>query len=194
MDEMSAPDRPVPAQPRSAPDGVTDRTALARAVGVVMALVPCTAATARRILANTARSARTSTLELSVAVLALRTRAPVDPLLEALLGLEISRAQTPPVGGAPAAGAQPRVLREQLSRLRAARRRTLAAPHDPAQRAELDDAAYALCLLTGQRNAHAALLAAEAHLAAQRPVRPRPDRPERHPGYGDGGDGPLVCS
>ncbi|EFL16144.1 DUF5133 domain-containing protein [Streptomyces sp. C] len=59
-------------------------------------------------------------------------------------------------------------LREYLGVLRAARRRTLAAPDDADGRAELNDAAQALCLLTGRRNARAALIAAEHELASLR--------------------------
>ncbi|KOU09951.1 hypothetical protein ADK49_33710 [Streptomyces sp. WM6349] len=59
-------------------------------------------------------------------------------------------------------------MRGHLNHLRALRRRTLAAPEDPALRAALEDAAYTLCVLMGQRNAHSALLAAEERVAAHR--------------------------
>ncbi|MFB7982891.1 DUF5133 domain-containing protein [Streptomyces vinaceus] len=45
----------------------------------------------------------------------------------------------------------------------------MAAPHDRAPRAELENCLYTLCILTGCRTAHAALTAAEAFLAANRP-------------------------
>ncbi|MFK0238612.1 DUF5133 domain-containing protein [Streptomyces vinaceus] len=63
-----------------------------------------------------------------------------------------------------------------MNHLRAARRRTLAAPDDPAQRAELENCLYTLCVLTGCRSAPATLSAAEAFLAAHR-LRPAPAGP-----------------
>ncbi|MFE5534790.1 DUF5133 domain-containing protein [Streptomyces sp. NPDC056492] len=39
------------------------------------------------------------------------------------------------------------VLRQHVSQVRAARRRTLAAPHDAVQRAELENGLYTLCVL-----------------------------------------------
>ncbi|MFF7296169.1 DUF5133 domain-containing protein [Streptomyces sp. NPDC008265] len=62
----------------------------------------------------------------------------------------------------------PFVLRQHVNHLRAVRRRTLAAPGNAAHRAELENSLYALCVLTGCRNPHAALAAAETHLAANR--------------------------
>ncbi|MFD9306678.1 DUF5133 domain-containing protein [Streptomyces sp. NPDC060048] len=161
----------------TAPAGLDDlaaRSAFSRATGVVMALVPCTADTARRILTNAAHAAAATTRDLAENLIATHAHAPADPRLEALLRTEINRAQNPsattPLGLRP----PPQVLRKHLNHLRAARRRTLAAPHDAAQRAELDDAAYTLCVLMGQRNAPAALLAAEEQLTAHRlpPVGP----------------------
>ncbi|KIF03596.1 hypothetical protein PL81_23340 [Streptomyces sp. RSD-27] len=60
------------------------------------------------------------------------------------------------------------LLRRRLNHLRSARRRTREAPEDPALRAELEDAGYSLCLLTGQRSVHRALLMAEQAVATQR--------------------------
>ncbi|MFI5672755.1 DUF5133 domain-containing protein [Streptomyces sp. NPDC051704] len=58
----------------------------------------------------------------------------------------------------------PFVLRQQVSQVRVARLRTSAAPHDPVQRAELENCLYALCVLTGRRSAYATLTADEAFL------------------------------
>ncbi|MFI6006628.1 DUF5133 domain-containing protein [Streptomyces sp. NPDC051366] len=68
----------------------------------------------------------------------------------------------------------PLVLRQHLGHLRAARR-TLATPDDPAARADLDNAAYTLCVLMEQRTTHAAIQAAEQHLADHRPAPGRPE-------------------
>ncbi|MFI9063917.1 DUF5133 domain-containing protein [Streptomyces sp. NPDC053429] len=63
----------------------------------------------------------------------------------------------------------PVVPRQHLSRFRAARRQTLAAPEDPAGlRSRLEDASYTRCVLTGQRHAHRALRVAEELVAANR--------------------------
>ncbi|MFE2147422.1 DUF5133 domain-containing protein [Streptomyces sp. NPDC059456] len=76
---------------------------------------------------------------------------------------EIECARTAPAP--PAATAlfpSPFVLSQHVSQVRAARRTTLAAPHDRAQRAELENRLYTLRVLTGSCTAHAALTAAEA--------------------------------
>ncbi|MFF1414582.1 DUF5133 domain-containing protein [Streptomyces sp. NPDC058289] len=99
-------------------------------------------------------------------MIATRAHAPADPLLEALLRVEIGRAQVLPASTTLGLRPPPQVLREHLSHLRAARCRNLPHPHDTAQRAELDNAAYTLCVLMGQRDAYAVLVAAEEHLAA----------------------------
>ncbi|MFI1154043.1 DUF5133 domain-containing protein [Streptomyces sp. NPDC020817] len=82
---------------------------------------------------------------------------------------EIERARTAPAPPTTTAlYPSPFVLRQQVSQVRAARHRTLAAPHDAAQRAELESCLYTLYVLTGCRTAHAALTAAEALLVANR--------------------------
>ncbi|WP_406179153.1 DUF5133 domain-containing protein [Streptomyces sp. NBC_01006] len=155
-----------------AADAVTPRAVLGRATGVVMALVPCTAETARRILLNAALTAGTTLpLMARAAAAAYNLAEESDPALERVLRTEIGHAQTPPAPLPSEAAAllpAPFVLRGHLDHLRAARRRTLSAPGDPAQRAELEDAAYTLCVLMGQRNAHGALRAAEQLAAAHR--------------------------
>ncbi|MFD7084964.1 DUF5133 domain-containing protein [Streptomyces sp. NPDC059918] len=108
------------------------------------------------------------------AVMSLRDDAcapPGDDRGEQAVRAEIERARaTVPAPPAAAAALFPSefVLRQHVSQVRAARRRTLAASHDAVQRAELENCLYTLCVLTGCRSAHAALAAAEAHLAANR--------------------------
>ncbi|WP_185910963.1 DUF5133 domain-containing protein [Streptomyces sp. WAC07149] len=164
MDQLQGPERWA----AGVVAGAAERALLARATGVVMALVPCTAGTAGRILANVAAAAGTSVQQLAENVLAGRAHTPADPALEARLHAEIGRAQPLPVTPPRSVPINHVRLREYLGVLRAARRRALAAPDDADGRAELNDAAQALCLLTGQRNAHAALVAAEHELASLR--------------------------
>ncbi|MET9465486.1 DUF5133 domain-containing protein [Streptomyces sp. NPDC006544] len=105
------------------------------------------------------------------AATALRPGRLVMPAAEQALRRAIDQAQSRPAPVCPTASQllpHPFTVRQHLSHLRAARRRTLAAPDDPAARAALDDAAYTLCVLMGQRGTYAALKAAEEHVAAHR--------------------------
>lgn len=174
-----------PAGGNAPPDAVSVRAALGRATGTVMALVPCTAETARRILAQAARTAGVTPQRMAQTAAALRGPRDdgADPALEHALRAVIGHAQTPPtpITAATAGLLPPPVaLRRHLNHLRAARRRTLAAPEDPALRTELEDAAYTLCVLMGQRSAHGALLAAEEVVAAHR-LLPAPPSVTREP-------------
>ncbi|MFG2989635.1 DUF5133 domain-containing protein [Streptomyces sp. NPDC048257] len=161
----------TPAPTGTGADPMAAQAAVGRATGVLMALVPCTADTARRIIVDTAQAAATTPQTMADAVVAMFTDRYVVPSLERALHTAIARAQTPP---APVAGTSPRLLpntfalRRHLNHLRAARRRALSSPDDPGARRDLDDAAYTLCVLMGQRGTHAALLAAEAYLAQHR--------------------------
>ncbi|MFI8359942.1 DUF5133 domain-containing protein [Streptomyces sp. NPDC085612] len=164
--------RPVRGTGGAGVDGAEARAESARATGILMALVPCTAETARRLLGNAALAAGVTHRLMARTVLATRTRPDdVDPDRGRALRAEIEHARSAPPVPAPAGdGPQPApdVLRRQLNLLRSARRRTLAAPDDPTLRADLEDAAYTLCVLTGQRSAHCALVAAEEAVAAHR--------------------------
>ncbi|MGW6785249.1 DUF5133 domain-containing protein [Streptomyces sp. NPDC054987] len=156
--------------------------ALAGATGVVMALVPCTAESARRVLAEAARTAGVTLHTMARTAVATGTRpADADPDCERALRMEIANARSPQPPSPPPPGTllpAPDVLRGHLHHLRAVRRRTLAAPDDPALRAALEDAAYTLCVLMGQRNTHSALIAAEERVAAHRlPPYAAPDGP-----------------
>lgn len=159
--------------PSSRPASGKDAGTMGHAAGVLMALVPCTTAVAHRILDNATRTSGAAPDDTIGTVIALRGRGTCAPAghgpLERAVWTEIERARTAraapdgPVLLPPAF-----VLRQHVDHLRAARRRTLAAPDDPAQRAELENSLYTLCVLTGRRSAYAALVAAEAHLAAHR--------------------------
>ncbi|MCJ0869741.1 DUF5133 domain-containing protein [Streptomyces sp. AP-93] len=165
----------TPAAPAEPPRPQEVRATAARAVGVLMALVPCTAAKARRILAEVVMVTGTEVREAAEAVLAVRTGEPVAPAVESVLRHVLAQARTLPD---PPAGSwsppEPDLLRRHVNHLRAARRRALAAPGDASVRSELEEAAYTLCVLMGQRSAHGALLAAEQLIAVSRlkPVMP----------------------
>lgn len=144
------------------------------AVGVLMALVPCTTAVAHRILDNVARADGVSRVLAAHTVMGLRRQdagaGAGDGQPQAAVRAEIERARTvaQTTPAFPAVFPSPFVLRQHVNHVRAARRRTLAAPGDPVQRAELENCLYTLCVLTGLRSAPAALAAAEAYLAANR--------------------------
>ncbi|MFE5534706.1 DUF5133 domain-containing protein [Streptomyces sp. NPDC056492] len=153
------------AEPCTAPDECGP------AAGVLMALVPCTVTVAHRILDNAARTAGLSRPLMAQVVMSLRDDVCAPPghdLTERAIRAEIERARTTTPAVAVVLFPSAFVLRQHVGQVRAARRRTLAAPEDPVQRAELENALYTLCVLTGRRGAHAALMAAEVYLAAHR--------------------------
>ncbi|MER7463023.1 DUF5133 domain-containing protein [Streptomyces sp. NPDC097981] len=153
-----------------------------QAVTVLMAMVPCGADTARRILADAARAADAGPLETAEAVLApTGGRAPRAPLGKALKNaMDEARSVTETVTQPyTRLLPDPQAIRELLKRHRGLRHRALAAPHDLAVRNELDDATYTLCILMGQRNAYTALRSAELLVGAEwlgTGVRGRADR------------------
>ncbi|MFG2749523.1 DUF5133 domain-containing protein [Streptomyces xanthophaeus] len=143
------------------------------ATGVLMALVPCTADVAVRIIDAAARTAGVAVEDVVRALAGRRGRISGSHTaggpVEAAVRCEVERARTVPADPAgPVLLPSPFVLRQHVNHLRAARRRTLALPEDLAQRVELENSLYTLCVLTGRRSAHAALLAAEEYLAANR--------------------------
>ncbi|MDJ0386053.1 DUF5133 domain-containing protein [Streptomyces sp. G-G2] len=159
----------VPADGDGSRKAAAQRETAGRATGILMALVPCTAVTARRILDNAARTAGTTPGETARAVEVLRTEDPADVprALVQVLRDEVDHARTPPVHPANVVLPPPFILRQHLNHLRGARRRTVDAPGDATVRAELESAAYMLCVLMGERGVHGALTAAEEHLACQ---------------------------
>ncbi|GHE72438.1 DUF5133 domain-containing protein [Streptomyces vinaceus] len=141
-----------------------------RAVTVLMAVVPCGAETARRILADAARTAGAGRRETAEAVLVRESGGkPPAQLGKALAeALDEARCATEPLTHPyTRLLPDPRTIAGLLKRHRALRRRALAAPGDTAVRDELDDATYTLCILMGRRNAYAALRAAELLTGAE---------------------------
>ncbi|MEU7553716.1 DUF5133 domain-containing protein [Streptomyces sp. NPDC044571] len=149
--------------------GPAGRAALGRATGILMALVPCSTATARRILAETARVAGVGLSEAVGAALALRDGedgppSPVETILQTVIEHTLHTPDPAPAALQP----NPSVLRGHLRHFRALRRRTFATPEDPGLRCELEDASYTLCVLTGRRSPHHAVHAAEELVALHR--------------------------
>ncbi|MET9857605.1 DUF5133 domain-containing protein [Streptomyces sp. NPDC006450] len=160
------------AAPTAPPQAQDVRATAACAAGVLMALVPCTSAKARRMLDEVAMGAGTDVRGAAEAVLDAQTGKPLAPAVEDVLRHVLALARNLP---APPAGSwsppEPDVLRQHVNHLRAVRRRAMAAPGDANVRGEMEEAAYTLCVVMGQRSAHGALLAAEELLAVSR-LRP----------------------
>lgn len=157
----SVPDaaRPLPAPP----------AAVARAVGMVMAVTPCPAREALRILEAAADLAHV-TVEFLAAVMTARTAdAPLPVHLDRAVrhAIEAARTPAPPTAARPAAlTPSPTRTEEVLTRLRGCQARLAAQPGDPGAVRAMDDAAYVLCVLMGRPVTHEAVLAAEEQLAA----------------------------
>lgn len=141
-----------------------------QAVTVLMAVVPCGADTARRILAEAARASGTGLREAAEAALVLGDGGkPPSPLGRALAdAVDEARSDTEPVTQPyTRLLPDPQAIGELLKRHRGLRRRALATPGDPAVRDGLDDATYTLCILMGRRNAYTALRSAELLLGTE---------------------------
>ncbi|MFD9355679.1 DUF5133 domain-containing protein [Streptomyces sp. NPDC060031] len=156
------------------PHPVVEEPAVAWAVGVLMALTPCTAPAARRILAVAAGTAGITVREVARALAEYARGVPVPRRVERALRMAV-RASRTPADELPG-GLLPGRSRAQvaLARFRVCRDRVRAAPGDAEARRALDDAAYTLCILMGRRNPHQAVRAAEEYLA----TTPEPEGPE----------------
>ncbi|MFJ6718329.1 MULTISPECIES: transposase [unclassified Streptomyces] len=169
MNESTAGSRNAPG---AASEALAVKTLVDRATGVLMALVPCDARTAGRLLADTGRTTGSDPRQTAEAVVALISGRDLPAGLRQALRGAIRGARTttvPPARGRPIAPRpDPRIVREHLARLRTVRRRTLEAPADPVLRGLLEETADALCLLMDHRTPHEALRAGEVLIAAGR--------------------------
>ncbi|WP_329200807.1 MULTISPECIES: DUF5133 domain-containing protein [unclassified Streptomyces] len=166
---------PIPQRRRTpaAADPAVAAAAAARArtelaTGILMALVPCSAETARRLLTAAAEETGTTAQESAGAAVALLGGQDEPTPVQEALRTAMRRARSGPQQGA---GARllprPDVLREHVARFRALRREVLGSPGDLALQRELDDAVYTLCVMMGRRTPHDALKAAETLVDAQ---------------------------
>ncbi|MFF1556098.1 DUF5133 domain-containing protein [Streptomyces sp. NPDC058279] len=167
--------QPTPAA-RPAVARTVEAPAVGRALGVLMASVPCDSRTARRILTDAATTAGSTVEEAAGgATAALHGDGPRPPAaIESAVRAAIDRSLSVDRPTSSSLLPNPHVLRRHLARFRDLRRRTFTAPDDPALRAGYDDAAYTLCVLLGRRHVHHALTAAEQLIAAHRLAGPEP--------------------
>ncbi|MGW7101754.1 DUF5133 domain-containing protein [Streptomyces sp. NPDC054838] len=174
MTETPTPRRrraPVGSRDPSVAAATAARAQVERATGILMALVPCGADTARRLLTATAQETGTTVEESAGAAVALLSGQDEPTAVQQALRTAMRRARSGPEQGAGARllpGAD--VLREHVTRFRALRRELLGAPGDLVLQSRLDDATYTLCVMMGRRTPHDALKAAELRIGAQ----PRP--------------------
>ncbi|MCJ1676427.1 DUF5133 domain-containing protein [Streptomyces sp. APSN-46.1] len=142
------------------------------AVGMVMALTPCSARDAQRVLAAAAEKSHVAVVEVAAAMVAGSRGLPVPLHVERALRHAVEAARTPhhPRPGTATArvGLTPARARteEALSRFRASQARLSGAPAEHDARRAMDDAAYTLCVLMGRPTVHEAALAAVALLSA----------------------------
>uniref|UniRef100_A0AAU2JYS9 DUF5133 domain-containing protein n=1 Tax=Streptomyces sp. NBC_00049 TaxID=2903617 RepID=A0AAU2JYS9_9ACTN len=141
-----------------------------RAIGMIMAVTPCSARDARLVLATAAAAAHVQEAELAAAMVA-ATQGVASPVhVERALRHAVDRARRPL--GPSAAAAPPAAMlasraatEEALARFRLCQARLAAEPGSEAARREMDDVTYTLCVLMGRARAHEAVLAAEDRLA-----------------------------
>lgn len=141
------------------------------AVGMIMAMTPCSRRDAKRILAGAAESAHISPAVLAAAMVAGSQGVPVPAHVERALRRAVEAARTPSprpadlVRGVALVPSRSRT-EQVLSEFRRCQTVLAAAPSDRSARQALDDAAYTLCVLLGRTTVHDAVDAAEQHLAA----------------------------
>ncbi|GGY89673.1 hypothetical protein GCM10010343_13680 [Streptomyces avidinii] len=161
-------DPPAPPTRPAGPGGfLLGEPTVTRAAGMLMAMTPCTARDAHRILSAAAGLARTSPYELAAAMAAGTRGTPVPVHLERAVRRAVEAARAPvPAAKLPTALVPSRVRTEEvLTHLRACQSRLSAAPDDPDALRAMDDAAYTLCVLMGRRSVPEAVLVALNYLA-----------------------------
>ncbi|MFE3789393.1 DUF5133 domain-containing protein [Streptomyces goshikiensis] len=144
--------------------GAGSGTAVAWAVGMTMATVPCSARDAGRLLAATAARVEISLAELAAAMAAESRGTPPPALIGRALSQAVQAARTSPDArsGRAVPGLMPSTedAEHALGRFFDARLRLVATPADEPARRALEDAIYTLCVLMAEPSAHAAVVAA----------------------------------
>ncbi|MEU9092790.1 DUF5133 domain-containing protein [Streptomyces sp. NPDC048428] len=142
-----------------------DEPRAAWAVGTVMAVTPCSARDARRVLGAAAKTAGITSAEVAAAMAADARGVAMPAHVERALHRAVAMARTVS-HRAVCVGLMPSRARtaEVLAEFRHCQSRLTAAPSDMRARQALDDAAYTLCVLLGRTGVHEAVLAAEQHL------------------------------
>lgn len=142
---------------------------VARALGMIMALTPCSARDACTVLATAAASAHATVAETASAMVAAPEGRPMPVHVERALRRAVESARDPvspmEAGAAPTAMLANRDrTAEVLARFRACQARLAAEPGNEKARREMDDVTYTLCVLMGRLRAHEAVLAAQDRL------------------------------
>lgn len=140
------------------------------AVGTLMAMTPCSAREAHRILAVAADLARTTPDAVAAAMVAARRGGtPLPAHLERAVRRAMEAAREPVPSNSRPSGLRPARARaeEALVTLRACQARLADSPDDAEALRAMDDAAYTLCVLMDRPTVHTAVLAALEHLAAR---------------------------
>ncbi|MFG2714230.1 DUF5133 domain-containing protein [Streptomyces goshikiensis] len=144
--------------------GAAAGAAVAWAVGMTMATVPCSARAAGRVLAAAAARTESSVAELAAAMVAESRGTPLPALVGRALNQAVRAARTSPDArsGRAVPGLMPSTddAERALGRFFDARLRLVAAPADETARRALEDALYTLCVLMAEPTAHAAVVAA----------------------------------
>ncbi|MGW5848903.1 DUF5133 domain-containing protein [Streptomyces sp. NPDC055254] len=157
---------PVSGAPVScAPDEAVDPPVTAQALGMIMALTPCTVREARTVLTAASEMAGVTPMAVARALVNESRGGGVPSGVERGLRLAIGAARVSPAPRVRGLLPCPERTAEALARFRECRRRVRATPGDAGARGELDDAAYTLCVLMARRTVHEAVLAAMRHLA-----------------------------
>ncbi|MCX5309081.1 DUF5133 domain-containing protein [Streptomyces sp. NBC_00160] len=153
------------------------RDVVNRAVSVLMALLPCSAAAARQVLFQAARAPGVSLERVARAAEAMRGEGPApSAAVEAALRAATERLLMVHANpSAPVLLPNPHTLRHRLSRFHDLRRLAFASPDDATLRARYEDAGYTLCVMLGHRTVHGALAAAEQLVDAPRLADPGDD-------------------
>ncbi|MFD9517186.1 DUF5133 domain-containing protein [Streptomyces sp. NPDC059979] len=149
---------------------VTEDETVARAIGMIMAITPCSARDARLVLASAAAAAHVSEAELAAAMTAATEGVATPVHVERALRHAVECARSPespaPAVPAPVAMRASRAGTEEvLIRFRACQARLAAEPGSEQARREMDDVTYTLCVLMGRSRAHEAVLVAQDRLA-----------------------------
>ncbi|MEU1348693.1 DUF5133 domain-containing protein [Streptomyces sp. NPDC005775] len=156
---------PSPETAASAAQAPVDEPRAAWAVGMVMAVTPCSARDARRVLDAAAKAAGITPAEVAAAMAAGARGGAVPARVERALHRAVAAARSVSPRGACVVLMPSRSrTAEVLAEFRDCQARLTAAPSDLRARQALDDAAYTLCVLLGRTGAHDAVLAAEQHL------------------------------
>lgn len=143
---------------------------MARAIGMIMAITPCSARDARLVLASAAAAAHVSEAELAAAMGAATQGVATPVHVERALRHAVDCARSPqspsPAVTAPVVMRASRAGTEEvLVRFRACQARLAAEPGSEEARREMDDVTYTLCVLMGRSRAHEAVRVAMDRLA-----------------------------